>query len=519
MARDDQTAHPLLRLLAYAKGHRGGLVLATIYSVLNKLLDLAPPALIGAAVDIVVSRESSFLAQLGVVAVESQLWTLALVTLVVWILESVFEYLYALKWRRLAQEIEHELRMDAYAHVQRLDLSYFEERSTGGLMAILNDDVNQLERFLDDGANQLIQLATTMVVVGGMFVALAPSVAWMTLLPMPVVIVGSIWFQRLLEPRYGRIRGQVGVLNGALSNNLSGIATIKSFATEDHEVAQIREQSLDYRALNLQAIRLSSGFVPLIRMVIVLGFAAIMVYGGKMTLAGELNVGVYSVLVFMTQRLLWPLTRLGTMLDQYQRAMASTTRVFDLLHAQPTLTSGITPLPLDRVEGRIALEGVGFHYPRLDPGLGPRVLDDVNLVIEPGQTIAFVGATGAGKSTLIKLLLRFYDVTQGTIRIDGHDVRELVLDDLRRALGLVSQDVYLFHGTVRENIAYGSPDATFEQIVAASEVAEAHAFITEVPRGYDTIVGELGPKLSCRHRQRLSIARAIHKDTPALYPG
>src|SRR5690606_15767440 len=194
MARDDQTAHPLLRLLAYAKGHRGGLVLATIYSVLNKLLDLAPPALIGAAVDIVVSRESSFLAQLGGVAVESQLWTLALVTLVVWILESVFEYLYALKWRRLAQEIEHELRMDAYAHVQRLDLSYFEERSTGGLMAILNDDVNQLERFLDDGANQLIQLATTMVVVGGMFVALAPSVAWMTLLPMPVVIVGSIWF-------------------------------------------------------------------------------------------------------------------------------------------------------------------------------------------------------------------------------------------------------------------------------------------------------------------------------------
>lgn len=487
-----------------------------MYSVLNKLLDLAPPVLIGAAVDIVVSQEDSFLAEMGVVEVELQLWLLALVTLVIWVLESVFEYLYALKWRRLAQDVEHELRMEAYAHVQRLDLSYFEERSTGGLMSILNDDVNQLERFLDDGANQLIQLGTTMLVVGGMFVALAPSVAWMTLLPMPVVIVGSVWFQRLLEPRYAQIRAHVGVLNGELSNNLSGIATIKSFATEEHEVEQIRTQSRHYRTLNLQAIRLSSAFVPLIRMVIVVGFAAIMVYGGKMAIAGALNVGVYSVLVFMTQRLLWPLTRLGTMLDQYQRAMASTTRVFDVLHAQPTIASGDTPLPLRDVRGNIEMDGVGFRYPHVGPGVAPRVLEDVTLAIEPGQTVAFVGATGAGKSTLIKLLLRFYDVTEGAIRIDGHDVRDVVLGDLRRAIGLVSQDVFLFHGTVRENIAYGSPGASLEQIVAASTVAEAHAFITELPRGYDTIVGERGQKLSGGQRQRVSIARAVLKDPPVL---
>ena len=285
--------------------------------MLNKLFDLAPPILIGAAVDIVVSREDSFIASLGVTSVDTQLWLLAGITLTIWAAESLFEYAFALAWRRLAQRIQHELRLDLYSHVQSLEMAYFEDRSTGGLMAVLNNDVNQLERFLDDGANQLIQLITTIVVVGAMFFVAIPSVAWLTMLPMPFVIWGSIWFQRKLEPRYAEVREQVSLINSQLANNLSGIATIKSYAAEAHEVSRIGARSSDYETANRKAIRLSSAFVSLIRMMIVLGFCAILIYGGKMALSGELNVGLYSVLVFMTQRLLWPLTRLGSMLDQF----------------------------------------------------------------------------------------------------------------------------------------------------------------------------------------------------------
>jgi len=514
-------AHPLGRLLRYARGHRGGLWLAVFYSILNKLFDLAPPILIGAAVDIVVSRQDSIIARFGWPDPESQLWVLAGLTLVIWVLESVFEYAYSLAWRRLAQRIQHELRIDAYAHVQSLEMAYFEDRSTGGLMAILNDDINQLERFLDDGANQLIQLATTILVVGAVFFVVVPGVAWMAMVPMPAIIWGSIWFQRKLEPRYREVREQVSALSAQLANNLGGISTIKSFVTEEHEVAEVEHTSRDYEQANREAIRLSSAFVPLIRMAIVVGFAAILVYGGRMVLRGQLNVGAYSVVVFMTQRLLWPLTRLGNMLDTYRRAMASTTRVLDVLDTEPQITSGAVALPVESVRGELSLEQVDFHYAHARPGSGGNgepvpVLRDLSVQVPAGSTVAFVGATGAGKSTVIKLLLRFYDVIGGRITLDGHDLRELALPDLRRAIGLVSQDVFLFHGTVRDNIAYGSFDASMDQIARAARIAEAHDFITRLADGYDTIVGERGQKLSGGQRQRISIARAVLEDPPVL---
>lgn len=526
--------HPLRRLLAYARGYRRRLALATFYSVLNKVFDLAPPALIGAAVDIVVSREDSMLAQFGIVDVVTQLWLLAILTVVIWAGESLFQYLYELYWRNLAQDLQHDLRIDAYGHVQELELAYFEDRSTGGLMAILNDDINQLERFLDGGANDLIQLVTTAVVIGGLFIVTAPSVAWMAIVPMPFVFWGSMWFQKKLAPRYAAVRERVGLLNGQLSNNLSGIATIKSFTAEAYEVERIRQESEAYSQSNQRAIALSAAFVPVIRMVIVSGFAAIMVFGGRLVIQGSLNVGVYSVLVFMTQRLLWPLTRLGTMLDLYQRAMASTTRVLNLLDTEPELDDGAVSLPVAEVAGDVKFENVSFQYGttagqaassgsqngRAANGRAPNghspVIRNLSLHIPAGETAAIVGATGAGKSTLIKLLLRFYDVTGGRITLDGVDLRDLQMADLRGAIGLVSQDVFLFHGTVRENITYGTFDVSPERMIEAAKIAEAHDFIMDLPHGYDTIVGERGQKLSGGQRQRLSIARAVLKDPPIL---
>jgi ATP-binding cassette subfamily B protein len=504
--------HPLGRLLRYSAAHRSTVRWATACSIINKVFDLAPPVLIGMAIDLVVEREGSWIAQLGIDGMLPQLWALAGLTVLIWGLESIFEYAYQVLWRNLAQTLQHELRTDAYSHVQELDLSWFEDRTTGGLMAILNDDVNQLERFLDGGANDLLQVATTVIVVGASFFALAPGVAVLSFLPVPAILWGSFRFQRRIAPRYADVRAKVGDVNSRLANNLGGIVTIKSFATEEREVERIREASQAYRLSNRSAIALSSAFAPLIRMAIVLGFTGTLVYGGWLTQTGALGVGVYSVLVFMTQRLLWPLTRLGTTVDLYQRAMASTTRVMNVLDARPAITSGPRRLSTDTVAGEILFEDVRFAY---SPG-GPAVIDGISMVAKAGQTTAIVGATGAGKSTLLKLLLRLYDVDAGCITLDGVDLRELNLRDLRQAIGLVSQEGFIFDGTIRENLAYARPDADDASVRAAADAAEATEFIDRLPDGYDAIVGERGQRLSGGQRQRLSIARAVLKDPPIL---
>jgi ATP-binding cassette subfamily B protein len=510
---------PLGRLLRYAAPHRGRMWLASVCSVLNKIFDLGPPVLIGAAVDVIVQRDDSFLTRFGVVEVWDQLLLLSGITLAVWLLESAFQYAYALLWRNLSQTIEHELRVDAYKHLQDLELAYYEDRSSGRLMSVLSDDINQLERFLDIGANQLLQLATTIVVIGGAFIVLAPSVAWMALLPMPFIVWGSIRFQRLLMPYYADVRERVAVLNARLANNLGGITTIKSYTAELFEVGQVERESNAYREANRRAIRISAAFVPLIRVVILFGFTATLLYGGMETVRGTLTVGTYSVLVFMTQRLLWPLTRLGETLDQYQRAMASITRVMALLDTPVQIQSGGRSVPLTQVRGGLEIEGLSFAYTdAVDPTAQGRtpVLEDISLSIPAGQTLGIVGSTGSGKSTLVKLLLRLYHVVHGRITLDGIPIEEIRLDDLRAAIGLVSQDVFLFHGTVRENIVYGSWDATDAQVQEAARLAEAHDFVTRLPEGYETIVGERGQKLSGGQRQRIAIARAILKDPPVL---
>jgi ATP-binding cassette subfamily B protein len=485
--------------------------LASTCSVLNKLFDLAPPVLIGAAVDVVVRREDSALAAAGIETLDGQLLVLAVLTVLIWGLESLFEYWFAVLWRNLAQTIQHELRLEAYRHIQDLDMAWFADQSRGGLMAVLNDDVNQLERFLDGGANALLQVLTTVVAVGAAFFAVSPGVAVLAILPVPVVLWGSFRFQARIAPRYGEVRRRVGLLNAILDNNLQGIATIKSFTSEAREAQRVERASDDYQEANRHAIRLSSAFTPLIRMAIVVGFVATLVYGGKLCLAGDLGVGAYSVLVFLTQRLLWPLTRLGATFDLYQRAMASTERVLDLLDTPITVADGGSALPRDQVEGAVRFEGVGFAYAERAP-----LFEGLDLDIPAGATVGFVGATGAGKTSLIRLLLRFQEPSAGRILLDGQPIDSVALRDLRGAVALVSQSVFMFPGTVRENIAYGRPDASDAEVEEAARLAEAHEFIAALPEGYQTRVGEEGQKLSGGQRQRISLARAVLKDAPVL---
>ncbi|MEM8931639.1 MAG: ABC transporter ATP-binding protein [Acidobacteriota bacterium] len=504
-------ASPLLRLWRHAVAYRPRLLLAASCSILNKTFDLAPPVLIGAAVDIVVRREGSILAEWGVVDPREQLVVLAILTFLVWAAESAFEYAYQVLWRNLAQSIQHDLRLEAYGRLQDLELAYVEDRSTGGLMAILNDDVNQLERFLDGGANEVLQVVTTSILVGATFFYLAPSVAWMAFVPVPLILWGSFHFQKRIQPRYAEVRDRVAALSAQLANTRGGRATIQSFVAAERELERMARESDAYREANRHAIRISSAFSPLIRIAVLVGFTATLVYGGFLALDGTLVVGAYSVMVFLTQRLLWPLTRLGQTFDLYQRAMASTVRILDLVDTRPSIVDGGTRLDPSTVRGAVHFDSVGFAYRD-----GYPVLRDLDLRLDAGRTTALVGATGSGKTTVLKLLLRFYDATAGAIRLDGHALEELSLRDLRSSIALVSQDVFLFHGTVRENLAYARPDATLDEIIEAAKVAEAHEFVTALPEGYDTIVGERGQKLSGGQRQRLSIARAVLKDAPIL---
>ena len=502
---------PISRLIAHMKKHRSTMWLATFFSVLNKIFDLAPPLLIGAAVDVVVKQEESVLSGYGYSDPKEQLIILSVLTVFIWVFESLFEYIYGVLWRNLAQTVQHELRLDAYSHIQELEMSWFSDQSKGELMSILNDDINQLERFLDKGANELLQVSTTVVVISAIFFYISPEIAIYSILPIPIILWGSFRFQSRIGPRYAEVRKEVGLLNALLSNNLSGISTIKSFTSEEMEIKRVREASQAYREANKRAIRLSAAFVPLIRMAILVGFTATLLHGGFVTLDGGMAIASYSVMIFMMQRLLWPLTRLGETFDLYQRAMVSTTRVLNLLETPIAIDEGDTEVNISEVKGSVVFEDVNFAYPDRS-----EIINGLNIEIKPGTTQAIVGPTGSGKTTLIRLLLRFHDPTSGKISLDGKDLKSLKMKDLRSAISLVTQTITLFPGTVMQNIAYGKAGATEEEIIESAKVAEAHSFIMSLPDGYNTQIGEGGHKLSGGQRQRLSIARAVLKDAPIL---
>ena len=507
-----EVERPLRSILSRSDAPKGKIRLAILCSILNKIWDLAPPLLIGVAVDVVVQKEESLLAQWGIIDPWNQLIVLAIATFVIWGLESLFEYFYAVLWRNLAQTVQHNLRITTFDHVQNQSMTWFDEHQKGDLLAVMNDDVNQLERFLDKGANDLLQVTTTVIVVGAVFLYLSWEIALFAVLPIPIILWGSFLYQKKLEVRYRDVRATAGQLNALLENDLTGMATIQSFTNESLELDRVRSLSEEYRGANRSAIRLSAAFVPLIRMAILAGFTATLLLGGRLTLDGALAVGAYSVLVFMTQRLLWPLTRLGETFDLYQRAMASSVRILTLLNEPTTVTDGSHVLDENVAKmSPLLFENVGFAYPDRST-----LFDNFSVEIEAGATLGVVGSTGSGKTTLTRFLLRFVEPDRGSILWGRKDIREYTLESLRHSIALVSQHVTLFPTSILENIRYGRNDATDDEVKQAAVAAEAGDFIEELPDQWDTFVGEGGYRLSGGQRQRIAIARAVLKDAPLL---
>ena len=503
---------PFRRLLSHMKGHRSTIRLASFCSITNKIWDLAPPLLIGLAVDVVVEREDSFLAGMGILDPWNQLILLSVLTFAIWGLESLFEYFYGVLWRNLAQTVQHELRLETFGHVQKQGMGWFDERQKGDILAILNDDINQLERFLDKGANDLLQVSTTVVVVGAVFIAISWQVALFAILPIPIIVWGSFKYQRSLEPKYAKVRESAGRMNALLENDLSGMSTIQSFTAEEIETARVMKLSQEYREANRKAIRLSAAFTPLIRMAILCGFTATLLLGGWLTLEDELAIGAYSVLVFMTQRLLWPLTRLGETFDLYQRAMASSTRVLDVLNSELELKDGSYKPEIDLIkQSDFVFSDVSFAYRDRD-----LTFEKLNLTITAGKTTGVVGSTGAGKTTLTRLMLRFAQNQGGEISWAGAPVQDWSIQHLRSSIALVEQHIILFPTSILENIRYGNSNASDKQVMEAGNIAEISEFVESLPDGWNTMVGEGGYRLSGGQRQRLAIARAVLKDAPML---
>ncbi|EFW92052.1 ABC-type transport system ATP-binding/permease protein [Haladaptatus paucihalophilus DX253] len=529
--------NPMRRLFVeYGGENRFAFVVGVVSSLFARILNLLPPIILGVALDSLINTNkkipysealsgqvpflSASMAQGITPGTEiGQFWFSVVVIALAFGVGAMFHWGRNWGWNSFAQNIQHSIRTDTYDKMQRLDMEFFSDKQTGEMMSILSNDVNRLERFLNDGMNSAFRLGVMVVAIAAILFTINWQLALVAMVPVPLIAAFTYKFIQIIQPKYSDVRSSVGKVNSRLENNLGGIQVIKTSNTESFESDRVDDVSNDYFGANWDAIVTRIKFFPSLQILSGLGFALTFIVGGLWVFNGEgpwffsgnLEAGEFVTFMLLTQRFIWPMAQFGSIINMYQRAYASSARIFGLMDEPSRIQEDPDAKDLDVTEGEVVYDHVTFGYDESET-----IVEDITFEVEGGDTLALVGPTGAGKSTVLKLLLRMYDVNEGAIRIDGTDIRDVSLPSIRRNIGYVSQNTFLFYGTVKENIEYGTFDATDAEIEAAAKAAEAHEFITNLPDGYDTKVGERGVKLSGGQRQRISIARAILKDPEIL---
>jgi ATP-binding cassette subfamily B protein len=420
-------------------------------------------------------------------------------------LRGIFAFLQAYWAEKNSQAVAYDLRNDLYAKIQRLSFSYHDKNQTGQLMIRATDDVEKVRLFIGQG---LLQLVGAIILLTGTLIILFSTNTKLALTAVPILPVAFLLFMvfgGLSQPLFAKVQQRLSTLNTILQENLAGVKVIKAFTREKEQQKKFRDAADASMAQSIVVARLFTFLFPLIFMVANLGQAAILNVGGKEIIAGALSIGEWQEFSLYLIYLFLPIAQLGFIITQLGQASASANRIFEIIDAKSDITDKPDAIKIPAVEGNVKFENVTFRY----FGGGEPVLSNVTFEAKAGQTIALLGATGSGKTTIINLLPRFYDPTEGRITIDGHELRDVTLDSLRSNIGIVLQETTLFSGTIRENIAFGKPEASDEEVIAASQAAQAHDFISGFPEGYNTHVGERGTTLSGGQKQRVAIARAL----------
>ena len=521
----EKVNRPLMRLFSeYGRPEARWFFAGVLANIVGRVVSLVPPLVLGAAIDGIFPEDAVFVLPFvpepwipaGRVG---QLWLAFAVVVAAFVVGAVFTWIWGVTSNVFAHRVQHAVRTDTFEKTQTLDMSFFDDKQTGEVMSVLNNDVSNLETFLDNALSNSVRMVLMVTTIAAVLVYLNAQLAAVTLVAVPLLLIFTWGFMRLIEPRYRRVRSTVGRLNTRLENSLSGVRLVKTSAAEDYEADRLKKSSLDYYRANMSVLRISYFYRPGMELLAGASFAATFLVGGYWVVAGPppymsgtLTLGEFVIFIVMIRRFVEPLASVSDTVDQYENAKASAERVFGLMDISSGVQDAPDAVELDEVEGNVEYDSVSFSYAGDNEG----VLENVSLNVQSGETVALVGPTGAGKSTVVKLLTRMYDVDEGAVRLDGHDVRDVTKESLRKCVSHVSQNPFLFDGTVRDNIRYGAFDTSDEEVREAARAAEAHGFIENLPDGYDTRVGERGVKLSGGQKQRLAIARAIVRDPPIL---
>jgi ATP-binding cassette subfamily B protein len=491
-----------IRILKHGRKYWKYLIVAGISLLVITALNLITPWKVRELVDILSKENGDKMATIRNIAV---------ILVVAYAARAIFTYLNRYYSHVAAWNLVEDMRVVVYEKLQKLSLSFYHDKQTGQLMSRAINDTATLEVLIAHAVPDLITNVLILIGTGILLFIISPLLAALTLIPIPFLILGGAMFTKKILPNFREAQGKLGELNAVMQDNISGMKEIQAFNQQSRERKRIKKGAKKYTSAILHALKLSAVFHPAVEMISSLGTVIVVAFGGWLALRNYVDTADIVGFIMFLGLFYQPITTLARVIEDLQQATAGAERVFELIDAEPDIVDSEGAVTIGRSKGEIAFKNVSFHYIPQSP-----VLKNISFAAKPGQMIALVGPTGVGKTTVISLMARFYDPTSGEIRIDNKNIKDVTVASLRNQISIVLQDVFLFNGTVADNIAYGSRDDSFEDIVKAAKIARAHEFITEMSEGYDTVIGERGVKLSGGQKQRLSIARAVLRDTPIL---